>query len=412
MSVGKHRKSDPAYGWVVVGVGSIMLAAAVGLASSTISVFIKPLGAEYGWQRGALSLVYSTSVVGLALGGIVMGWFADRVSTRQMCLFGSAVLGGCLLLASLADSLWQFYILFFFAGLLGAGAIMVPLLANIGNWFRFNVGLALGFATAGQALGQGAVPYGAALLVNGLGWRDAFMTMGLLVFVSMIPLALLIRQPPPQPDANGLEGVEDGNNTAGNTLSSNTVIVWLSCAVIFCCICMSVPLMHLVPLFQDKGMSLDDAASVLFIVLLAAVPGRIFFGRLADKIGPLRAYLVASFWQTALVYFFVQLNDTTLFYPFAFFYGFGYAGVMTGIIVCVRVMTPLAQRATALGVVTLFAWVGHGIGSFQGGALFDLTGNYAASYGTAALAGIVNLVIVASLYLTINRRKAYNVVAN
>ena len=147
-------------------------------------------------------------------------------------------------------------------------------------------------------------------------------------------------------------------------------------------------------------------------VLLAAVPGRIFFGRLADKIGPLRAYLVASFWQTALVYFFVQLNDTTLFYPFAFFYGFGYAGVMTGIIVCVRVMTPLAQRATALGVVTLFAWVGHGIGSFQGGALFDLTGNYAASYGTAALAGIVNLVIVASLYLTINRRKAYNVVAN
>ena len=66
---------------------------------------------------------------------------------------------------------------------------------------------------------------------------------------------------------------------------------------------------------------------------------------------------------------------TTLnsFYIFAIIYGFGYAGVMTTILVCVRVIIPLSRRATALGIVTLFGWVGHAIGGAQGEFLYDLT---------------------------------------
>lgn len=70
--------TDPLYGWVIVGAAAVLLGAAVGFSTNTISVFIKPLAAEFGWRRGSLSLIYSAGVIGLALGGIVSGWAADR----------------------------------------------------------------------------------------------------------------------------------------------------------------------------------------------------------------------------------------------------------------------------------------------------------------------------------------------
>ena len=122
-------------------------------------------------------------------------------------------------------------------------------------------------------------------------------------------------------------------------------------------------------------------------------------------IGPIRAWWTASCWQTALVFLFVQLETLDAFYLFVVVYGFGYAGVMTGIIVCVRALTPVSRRATALGVVTLFAWIGHALGGYQGGVFFDLTGNYTLAYANAALAGVINLIIVGSLYASIVRRR-------
>ena len=90
---------------------------------------------------------------------------------------------------------------------------------------------------------------------------------------------------------------------------------------------------------------------------------------------------------------------------FAVVYGFGYGGVMTGILVCVRVLSPLSRRASALGIVILFGWLGHAIGGYQGGVFFDLTGNYTLSYANAAMAGAINLIIVGSLYVTTVRRR-------
>jgi MFS family permease len=151
---------------------------------------------------------------------------------------------------------------------------------------------------------------------------------------------------------------------------------------------------------------LKEAGSVVFVMMIVAIVGRVAFGKLADMIGAVRAYWIASCWQTLLVFGFIQMETLDAFYVFAVIYGFGYAGVMTGLLVCVRVLTPLARRASALGIVGLFGWLGHGIGGYQGGFFFDLTGDYTLSYANAALAGVINLIIVGSLYVTIARRRA------
>jgi MFS family permease len=399
-----HSGAEPAYRWVILAASAAMLAIAMGVMVNGLSVFVIPLSTEFGWQRGSVSLINVSGLLGLALGGVVMGQIADRTATRRVCLFGSIVFGLCLLVASRAETLWQFYILFFLAGFLGAGALFAPLIANVGKWFTSGAGLALGIASAGQALGQGGVPFATAFMISSIGWRGALATMGGIALAALLPLALLIRQSPVDRPATG-GSIPASKDDSPVPLPSSVVTAWLSVAVIFCCTCMSVPLMHLVPLLQDRGFSPEQSSSVLFLMLVAAIAGRIFFGKLADMIGALPAYMVASFWQTVLVYLFIQFSELNSFYLFAAIYGFGYSGVMTGILVCVRVLTPVSRRASALGIVTVFAWMGHGIGGYQGGFFFDLTGSYTVSYANAALAGIVNLFIVGALHFVLSRRR-------
>jgi MFS family permease len=365
---------------------------------------------EFSWQRGSVSLVNFFGLVGLALGGILMGRIADRTTTRRVTLFGACVFGICLLFAAHADAIWQLCALFFLAGFLGAGALFAPLVANVGTWFKTGAGLALGITAAGQAVGQGGVPFGAAFLIESYGWRGALTVMGIVALATLVPLALLIRQPPADSSAQ-LSGNSSGDDSSSLPLPTHIVVIWLSAAVVFCCICMSVPLMHLVPLIQDQGYSAEQATSVAFLMLLVAIMGRIAFGKLADIIGAVPAYMVASLWQTVLVFGFIQFEALGAFYIFAVIYGFGYAGVMTGLLVCVRALTPASRRASALGIVMVFAWLGHGIGGQQGGYFFDLTGDYTLSYMNAALAGVVNLLIVGSLYIAIARRKAERALA-
>jgi len=384
---------QPAYRWVIVTASALILAISMGAIVNGMSAFIVPMQNHYGWQRGSIALINFSGIMGLAFGGLLMGRLADRKGTRPVVLFGVTVLGLCYLAASAMTALWQYYLLFFVAGFFGAAAIFPPVMAVVGNWFTLGVGLAIGIASAGQALGQGGVPFASAFLIKSLGINGAFAATGAFMLVTMIPLALLLRQPPPAPPAPGnASGV-----SAEYPVPANVVIATICLAIILCCTCMSVPLMHLVPLIQDRGYSSEEASSVIFVMLMVGITGRVAFGKLADMIGALPAYMTATAWMTLLVFGFVYIEQLGSFYTYAVIYGFGYAGVMTGVLVSVRMLIPPHRRAFAFGIVTMFGWFGHAIGGYQGGLLFDLTGNYSASYGVAALAGALNLVVVASL---------------
>lgn len=395
--------SQSSYRWIIAFASAAILVVAMGIMVNGISVFTIPLQAEFGWPRASIALINVSGLIGLAVGGVIMGRLADTSDTRKICLFGSFVLGICMLLSSQAATLWHFYVLFFFAGFLGAGSLFAPLIANTGNWFKTGAGLAVGIVSAGQALGQGGIPFGSSFLISSLGWRGAFIGLGLVTLFFLIPLSFLIHKAPVS-----AAGASDQNSSLLDQspvpLPTNLVIAWLSVGVIFCCTCMSVPLMHLVPLIQDRGFSPEDASSVAFLMLIAAIAGRVSFGKLSDIIGAVPAYLAASLWQALLVFFFIKFESLTGFYIYAVIFGFGYAGVMTGLLISVRALTPVSRRASALGIVLVFAWMGHGIGGYQGGFFFDETGDYTRSFANAALAGILNLIIVGSLYFTINRR--------
>ena len=183
-------------------------------------------------------------------------------------------------------------------------------------------------------------------------------------------------------------------------------LAMLAAAAVFCCICMATPIVHVVPLASDRGLDPASAATVLLLLMISGCFGRIAFGRLSDYIGGLPSYLLASFWQTATVFWFTQANSALSFDLLAILFGFGYAGVMTSLIITAQSLAPSSQAGLATSVAALAGFVGMGLGGFQGGLFFDLTGDYTTSFANAAFAGLYNLVILATLYFYRRERVA------
>ncbi len=385
------------YAWMLVVVSSLFMGLGTGSMLS-ISVFLKPLSAEFGWLRAETALGYTAGAISVGIGGMVMGYLSDRFSTRPVVLFGVSFLGLSLFLLSCQSSLWEFYLFYCLLGGFGASALDVPLLANVGHWFERNKGLALGIATAGRGIGQGLVPFVGGLLISRYGWREAYFMLAVLTFLVLFPLAWLVRSPP------GLEAAKTAARQASAELrrqifsiEPKVAVAWISVAAIFCCVCMGTAMVHTVALARDVGIDETSAASVLFLLFISGFFGRIAFGKLTDYIGGIPAYLAASAIQTSLVFWFTQLETLAGFYALAVVFGFGMNAVMTCLMVCVREMTPLHIRGLSTGIVLLLGWIGMGIGGYQGGYFFDLTGSYKLAYASAALAGIVNMAIVGAL---------------
>lgn len=406
MSMAAAPGEEPRYRWIILIVCSAVLALVMGQLVNGLSVYLVPLENEFGWNRGDIALINTAGLAGIAIGSIVLSQVAERFGIGRTTLIGVTAAGLAMLAASLATELWQLYALFFLAGALGGGAVSAPLMALVGTWFVRGAGFAIGAAAAGQALGQGAVPLSGTLLIEALGWRGALAAQSIAMLVALVPLSLLLRDPPRLP-ARAAAVAEE--NPSG--LSSTVVTAWLSVAVFFCCSCMAVPLIHLVPLIQLCGLPAPQAGGVLFTMLFVAIAGRVAFGRLADLIGAIPAYLVASGWQTALVFAFTLLGSLDSFLLYAAVYGFGYGGVMTALLVTARNLIPPARRASAMGVILAVAYAGHGVGGWQGGFFFDQTGFYTWSYANAAFAGIANLIIIGALWLTIRQRRPNAVAA-
>lgn len=391
----------PSYRWIIVFASALILAISMGAIVNGFSAYIVPMQNAHDWQRGEVALINFSGIIGLAFGGLVMGPLADKHGTRPVVLFGAIVLGLCYVAASYASTLWQYYALFFVAGFFGAGAIFPPIMAAVGNWFLLGAGLAIGIASAGQALGQGGVPFASSFLIESYGIDRALLMTGIFMLATLVPLALLLRQPPQASAARGQTATGDDENY----LPLKTVVTYMSAAIILCCTCMSVPLMHLVPLIQDRGFAPEEASSVIFVMLLVAISGRIAFGKLSDIIGALPAYMTATAWMTVMIFGFIYMTSLQSFYIYAIVYGFGYAGVMTGVLVTIRALIHPSKRGSAMGFVNMFGWFGHAIGGTMGGVFFDYFGDYSAAYGVAAVAGVVNLIIVFNLYRKTQRPK-------
>ena len=387
------------YGWAMVLVVFTLSGLAFGSMAS-ISVFLKPVSLEFGWSRGQTSFAYTIASFASAAFGVIWGQVADKYGTKWFGLAGAISMSLTLLALSSLDSIYQFYLLYFLFGALGSALLFSPLYANVGFWFRENPGLALGIAASGGAVGQAFIPHLSGILILSYGWQSAYIYLALIYISISLPISLLIKESPWRVDAR-LDAISEERNFP---LSEKAVVAWISFAVIFCCVCMSVPIMHLVPLLTDKGFSLEFSTFVLMLLMICGAFGRIFGGMLGDYIGALPGYFLMSLGQTIFVVWFPHLVSPLGIYVVAALFGFTYSGVMSSILVCTRMMVSAKFGARAMSLTSFFGWIGMGLGGFLGGYLFDIYGDYTWAFTIAGISGFINLIVLSFFFLQIRRK--------
>jgi len=134
------------YGWYVV------LAAAVGLLLGfapifvyCFGVFIKPLTSEFHSTRTTISFAFTLTNLMLAASSPFVGRLVDRIGPRKV-IIPAAIAFAVMLIAFkfISTNLWQLYVAFIFAGIIGSGAAPVPYGKVVSSWFDKHRGLALG----------------------------------------------------------------------------------------------------------------------------------------------------------------------------------------------------------------------------------------------------------------------------
>jgi MFS family permease len=395
MTPGNHPlpAASPNPGALVVLAATVAMAMGFG-GLGLITVFMGPIEGDLGWSRSDTSLGYALSTAGMAIGGMFWGRLSDRTDVRFLFAIGSTGMVASLLAMSMLHSLPVFYIAQFVYGGLGFSVLYSPLLATSGEWFPKQRGLVMGLVTAGGALGQGLLPYFASSLINAFGWRWAFVGIDGTLLAALALALPVLRWP---------EGTTAPVHFSAGTVDTaklrmDTVAI-LALAAFLCCMCMGVPIVHMANFIGAVCGSPAAGVNSLVLAMIAGAAGRVSCGVIADRTGPLKAYALASSIQTACVIAFPALQHGWSFMALSVLFGFGFAGNMTCLSLCVRQAVPANRFGEAIGLVMMVAWAGMASGGYMGGVLFDIAKSYTLSFLLAGFAGLLNLVVIGAILI-------------
>ena len=220
-------------GWRVAaaaGVGVFVSFASV--AVYTFGIFLKPLADEFSWSRESVSAAFGIAAMTVAVCSPPLGQLLDRFPPRRIILPAVAVFG--LAFASLSwltANLWHLYAVFFVLGVVGNGTAQMAYSRAVSSWFERRRGMALSIVMAGGAIGAIVLPPATGSLIDSVGWRQAFLAVGLMVLVIGLPtVARFIRERPAIERDPGAAGGAAGTTVAEGVRSR---VFWIVVVVLF-----------------------------------------------------------------------------------------------------------------------------------------------------------------------------------
>jgi MFS family permease len=392
-------------GWAVVGGAFAIMFVTFGAAYSFSAFFIS-LQQAFTASRGDVSLIFSIAVPLYYLVGAVSGPLADRFGSRWTCLFGVAIGGLGLILAGNATALWQVYIGFGLGLGLGIGFSFVPAVAAVQRWFVRRRGFASGIAVSGIGVGTLVMPLIAGELIARMGWRGAWVVLGVLIIMIGGAAALLVDNSPERHGAlpdGGIVGVAEnagatsiqGASVRQAVASRPFVLLYLSLVVIW--IGASIPFVHLVPYAEDRGLSHGAALAIFGLVGIGSTAGRFLLGGVADHVGR-RQLLAAVFAGLAIMQLWWLIAGTAWQLAiFATAFGACYGGFVA---LYPALTVDYFGGRNASGIIGLL-YTGGAAGSFLGpklaGDIFDLFGSYNLSIGIGAASAVLAAAFVISM---------------
>ena len=374
------------YGWRVVLAACLGVMAGFGsLFVYTFAVFVKPLSAQFGWNREAISLGFGLAAVTLGLISPLLGRWIDRFGPRRiilpcMTIYCCAILS----LAFLHSHIWQFYVTCVVLGLVGNGAAHLAYSRSISTWFQQRLGTALAFVMVGAGLGAMILPVVAQSVITRAGWRATYLSLGSLALLLGLPLSWrYIRE-------RGL-GRHDSAPVSHSGMTwqqgLRSPAFWIIVAVLFVSsISMNGAITHLSALLTDRGITPRNAALCASMLGGSSLFGRIGVGWLLDRLFGARVAFVVNLATAAGIFLLARASSFPVGCAAAALIGIGAGGEAAITPYLLTRYFGLRAFSTLYGLTWTFYAAAGAIGPVILGRTFDLTGSYSSLLITLAVA--------------------------
>lgn len=404
--VGSRRRIY--HGWWIVLTAFVCHAVNVGMMFYAWSVFLTPLAEHFG-GRAAVAGSYSATQIATALYGLGVGWFVDRHGARAVQTLGAVVMGAGIAAMSLVDSLPALYLCL--AGPVAFGSTCIgalPSNAAVARWFVRRRGTALGVSTAGISAGGIVLAPLSQWLLDHVGWRDAYLVLGTMITVVVLPpvLAFMRRDPADlglRPD--GDEAPHHADPRAGAVVSQEIersvtpavavrhVNFWLLVAAFALTMAgLAGTLLYQMPLLIDRGMSADGASLVLGATAAMGVVGKLGFGALLDRYDQRRVAAVCFVLQAVGVWLLWQTTSTAALVCYVVLYGYAMGGNATLMASLTGEAFGRLHYGAIASRVSPFVVLAQALTVPATGWVRDSTGSYG-----PALAGIIVAALIAAV---------------
>jgi MFS family permease len=396
------------YAWVVLAATTVAMLASSGV-RAVFGVFIKPMEAEFGWDRTTLSTVAALSFVLNGASGPLVGRLADRWGSRGVLAGAAILLGVGTLGAATVVALWQLYLTVGVIVAIGAGGASTAVAAALATrWFDARRGLVLGITGGGMAAGQLLIVPLAMWLTLGWGWRVAFVVIGAGFLVGMLPLILgLIRNDPREMGlrpfgaggAGAVSAAQPGVERTTLRQAAGTAPFWLLVGSFWVCGYTSVGLVltHLIPHATEHGFLATQAAEALGIMGAFNIVGTILSGWVCDRFGQ-KGPLAAYYGLRGLSLLFLPYVGTTAgLFAWAVVFGLNYISTVPATTSLTAKIYGRYSVGELSGWIFFSHQIGSAVGSFTGGVLYDRFGDYTAAFDSAALVAFAATVMVLAI---------------
>jgi len=387
---------DSRYSW-----GRLAATLAVGVLGSvgiwSIITIMPAVQAEFGIDRAGASFPYTLTMLGFALGNLLIGRAVDRFGITSALIGASLLIGVAYALAALSPSLGVLSALQFFVGL-GAAASFGPLIADISHWFGKRRGIAIAVAASGNYLAGAIWPVLLSGVLEQQGWRAVYFYLAVIVVVGVFPLALMLRRRVPAAATAQANAVSQANADRAK-MSPRLLQGLLVLAGLGCCVAMSMPQVHLVSMCVDLGFGPAVGTQMLSVMLMGGVASRLVSGFIADRLGGVRTLLIGSTLQCLALFLYLPFDGMVSLYVVSLIFGLSQGGIVPSYALIVREYLPAKEAGARVGFVIMATIIGMALGGWMSGWIYDVTGSYQMAFLNGIAWNLMNMAIMLGLLL-------------
>ncbi|NKI18681.1 MFS transporter [Spongiibacter sp. KMU-166] len=392
----------------------IVLTSMLGIAFCGSNVLLYSIGAlapalseEYGWSHGSIQFASLISISTVVLSLPVVVQLTARFGVRAVTLasmFLSSVFVS--LHALLPSDIKYFYLFAFLTAVSYAGTLPITWTKMVTSWFDKRLGLALGLTLLGTGLGGALVKPIAAALIEGYGWRGAYIGLGIIPLIIVLPLIFAWFKEPASDieQAGSKDGAADSGDAADNSAAAQRQFLknwrfWVLAAA-YLPIGFAVPglITNMELILATGGASPEVVVTAASSFGLFVIVGRIVGGVLLDKFNPgiVGGVLILSLSVALLMLLQQDLTLSVALVAIALA-GFGTGVEFDVLSYLVTRIFGHKQYVKVFGAVMGILYLSSAFGPMLFGATYDRYGNFDLVLYSTAVGVFVSALLIGSL---------------